>query len=59
MPTQIILDHWIPSRVTWRFETHCYGPPALQGRPSVPHPRPQARHDLRGRWRGARLPRRV
>lgn len=26
MPTQIILDHWNPSKVKWRFETHCYGP---------------------------------
>jgi hypothetical protein len=26
MPTQIILDHWNPSIVKWRFETHCYGP---------------------------------
>jgi len=26
MPTQIILDHWNPSQVKWRFETHCYGP---------------------------------
>lgn len=26
MPTQIILDHWNPSHVKWRFETHCYGP---------------------------------
>jgi hypothetical protein len=26
MPTQIILDHWNPSVVKWRFETHCYGP---------------------------------
>lgn len=26
MPTQIILDHWDPSKVKWRSETHCYGP---------------------------------
>ena len=26
MPTQIILDHWNPSNVKWRIETHCYGP---------------------------------
>ena len=26
MPTQIILDHWNPSKMKWRFETHCYGP---------------------------------
>jgi hypothetical protein len=26
MPTQIILDHWNPSIVKRRFETHCYGP---------------------------------
>ena len=26
MSTQIILDHWNPSKVKWRFETHCYGP---------------------------------
>ena len=26
MPTQIILDHWNPSQMKWRFETHCYGP---------------------------------
>jgi hypothetical protein len=26
MPTKIILDHWNPSKVKWRFETHCYGP---------------------------------
>jgi hypothetical protein len=26
MPTQIILDHWNPSIVKWRFETHGYGP---------------------------------
>ena len=26
MPTQIILDHWNPSKVKWRVETHCYGP---------------------------------
>jgi len=26
MPTQIILDHWNPSKQKWRFETHCYGP---------------------------------
>ena len=26
MPTQIILDHWNPSQIKWRFETHCYGP---------------------------------
>jgi hypothetical protein len=25
MPTEIMLDHWNPSRVKWRFETHCYG----------------------------------
>ena len=25
MPTQIILDHWNPSIVKWRVETHCYG----------------------------------
>lgn len=25
MPTQIILDHWNPSIVKWRLETHCYG----------------------------------
>ena len=30
MPTQIILDHWNPSIVKCRFETHCYG---LQGCP--------------------------
>lgn len=26
MPTQIILDHWNPSKVKWRFKTHCNGP---------------------------------
>ena len=26
MATEIILDHWNPSRKKWRFETHCYGP---------------------------------
>lgn len=26
MATQITLDHWNPSKVKWRFETHCYGP---------------------------------
>lgn len=26
MATQIIVDHWNPSKVKWRFETHCYGP---------------------------------
>jgi hypothetical protein len=26
MPTEIILDHWNPSKVRWRLETHCYGP---------------------------------
>lgn len=26
MATQIILDQWNPSKIKWRFETHCYGP---------------------------------
>ena len=26
MATQIILDHWNPSKQKWRLETHCYGP---------------------------------
>jgi len=26
MVTEIILDHWKPSKKKWRFETHCYGP---------------------------------
>lgn len=26
MPTEMIIDHWNPSKVKWRFETHCYGP---------------------------------
>jgi hypothetical protein len=26
MATEITLDHWNPSRVKWRMETHCYGP---------------------------------
>lgn len=26
MVTEIILDHWNPSKKCWRFETHCYGP---------------------------------
>jgi len=26
MPTQMIIDQWNPSKVKWRFETHCYGP---------------------------------
>jgi len=26
MATEIILDHWNPSKKRWRFETHCYGP---------------------------------
>jgi hypothetical protein len=26
MATEIILDQWNPSKRTWRFETHCYGP---------------------------------
>jgi len=26
MPTEIILDHWNPSKKKWRYETHCYGP---------------------------------
>lgn len=26
MATQIILDQWNPTKVKWRFETHCYGP---------------------------------
>ena len=25
-PTEIILDHWNPSKVKWRVETHCDGP---------------------------------
>jgi hypothetical protein len=32
MPTQIILGHWNPSKVKWRFETHCCGP---QGCPAT------------------------
>ena len=26
MATEIIIDHWNPSKKKWRFETHCYGP---------------------------------
>ena len=26
MPTEIIIDHWNPGKVKYRFETHCYGP---------------------------------
>ena len=26
MATEIIVDHWNPSKKRWRFETHCYGP---------------------------------
>ena len=26
MPTQMIIDQWNPSKVKWRYETHCYGP---------------------------------
>jgi len=26
MVTEIILDHWNPSKKRWRMETHCYGP---------------------------------
>jgi len=26
MPTEMIIDHWNPSKVEWRMETHCYGP---------------------------------
>ena len=26
MATEIIIDHWNPSKKRWRFETHCYGP---------------------------------
>lgn len=26
MPTQMVIDHWNPSKVKWRYETHCYGP---------------------------------
>jgi len=26
MPVEIIIDHWNPSRKTYRFETFCYGP---------------------------------
>ena len=26
MPTEMTIDQWNPSKVKWRFETHCYGP---------------------------------
>ena len=26
MPTQMVIDQWNPSKVKWRYETHCYGP---------------------------------
>jgi hypothetical protein len=26
MTTEIIIDHWNPSKKRWRLETHCYGP---------------------------------
>jgi hypothetical protein len=26
MATEIIIDHWNPSKKQWRMETHCYGP---------------------------------
>ncbi len=25
MATEIIIDHWNPSKKKWRYETHCYG----------------------------------
>lgn len=26
MATEIVIDHWNPSKKRWRMETHCYGP---------------------------------
>ncbi len=59
MVTEIILDHWKPSKKRWRFETHCYGPkgcPSHKGRQAIPSSRPKGRDGLHGRRRGARKP---
>jgi transcriptional regulator with XRE-family HTH domain len=46
MPTEIIVDHWNPSKVRWRMETHCYGPR------DCPRYRPGAARKVPGRKPG-------
>lgn len=36
MPTQLTIDQWNPSKVKWRFETHCYGPKSCKNYKSGP-----------------------
>ena len=38
MATEIIIDHWNPSKKRWRMETHCYGPTGTARDIALEHP---------------------